>query len=167
MLFTCRCPDTLKDILERLVAKIPKDGHSLISVRRQHVWKDSLCQFARPSFSIQKQVRVSFVGEEAVDAGGPRREYWRLLMKSISSLSQLFEGDVERKVLSHNYTKLQERQFYHAGCMISSCVVHGGPGFPFLAPGLYSYIAENSDVLLTVEEVTDPQTRAFLSQVII
>lgn len=83
----------------------------------------------------------------------------------MASSSQLFEGDEQQKVLSHNYTKLQERQFYLAGCMVSSCVAHGGPGFPFLAPGLYSYIASDTHDELAVEEVPKPEVRALLSQV--
>ena len=151
--------------MERPFSELKKNDQCFINVRRQHVWKDSLRHFARPSFDIHKEIRVSFVGEEAVDVGGPRREYWRLLMKAMASSSQLFEGDEQQKVLSHNYTKLQERQFYLAGCMVSSCVAHGGPGFPFLAPGLYSYIASDTHDELAVEEVPEPEVRSLLSQV--
>ena len=120
---------------------VNKTSDSYISVRRHHIWKDSLCLFARPSFDPQKQIRVSFAGEEAVDVGGPRREYWCLLMKSIANASTLFDGPEECKVIAHNFTAQQQRHFYFAGVMISCCVVQGGPGFPFLAPSIYSYIS--------------------------
>ena len=160
-----RCSRTLQNILEGLMSGVNRSSESHISVRRHHIWKDSLCMFARPSFDAQKQIHVSFVGEEAVDVGGPRREYWRLLMKSIANSSALFDGPEECKVIAHNFTAQQQRHFYFAGVMISCCVLQGGPGFPFLAPSIYSYISGMSTVIPTVEEVVDFEVRSFLSEV--
>ena len=43
---------------------------SILSVRRKHLWEDSLAQFLKRSFDPRKPIRVIFHGEEAVDGGG-------------------------------------------------------------------------------------------------
>ena len=66
--------------------------HSIISVRRKHLWDDSITQFLKPSFDPRKPVTVIFHGEEAADGGGPRKEYFRLLSKCIREQSGAFCG---------------------------------------------------------------------------
>ena len=46
---------------------------SIVSVRRKHIWEDSLAQFLKRSFDPRKPIRVIFHGEEAVDGGGHER----------------------------------------------------------------------------------------------
>ena len=51
--------------------------------------------------------------EEAVDLGGPKREFLRLLIEALAG-SQLFEGD-GRKYLSLNAAAHGEDHYYLAG----------------------------------------------------
>ena len=47
-----------------------------VHVRRNHVWRDAFSAIiTKPSFNATNPVRVTFVGEPAVDEGGPRREF--------------------------------------------------------------------------------------------
>ena len=46
-----------------------------INIRRFQVLSDSPRQFRKTSLNVEKLRRVCFTGEEAVDAGGPRREF--------------------------------------------------------------------------------------------
>ena len=69
----------------------PEDAQSII-VRRFHIFADASCTFSRPTFNPTKLLRVTFVGEAAVDEGGPCREFFRLLMQSAVSSSGIFEG---------------------------------------------------------------------------
>jgi len=59
-------------------------------VRRKHLWTDSVGQFIKQSFNGKKSIRVIFVGEEALDRGGPRREYFHLLCLALKGTSGVF-----------------------------------------------------------------------------
>ena len=51
-----------------------------ITVRRSHIVEDSLNQLeSHPSMDFLKQLRVKFAGEDGVDAGGLRKEWFQLL----------------------------------------------------------------------------------------
>ena len=50
-------------------------------------------------------VQVKFIGEEAVDQGGPKREYWRLL--AIDIMTKLCIGSDDRLTLEHDVLGLQ------------------------------------------------------------
>ena len=51
------------------------------------------------------ELQVKFLGEDAVDEGGPKREFWRLLGLEIKS--KLCVGSEDRLTLSHNVLGLQ------------------------------------------------------------
>ena len=61
-----------------------------ISMRRKHLWTDSVSQFLKRSFNPKKSIRVIFGGEETVDRGVPRMEYSRLLCLAIKETSGVF-----------------------------------------------------------------------------
>ncbi len=50
---------------------------------------------------------MSFVGEEAVDTGGPSRGFWRLVMKDVCH--KYCHGDERRMVFARNVPTLQVR----------------------------------------------------------
>ena len=51
---------------------IPED-RQVITVRRRHIWQDTKRALMRPSFNPHIGLYISFVGEDAQDAGGPQR----------------------------------------------------------------------------------------------
>lgn len=58
------------------------------------MWEDAYFKLKRCSESdMNKLIKVQFVGEPAVDQGGPRNEFSPLLHKEISS-SSLLAGDI-------------------------------------------------------------------------
>ena len=69
-----------------------------IYISRGNVWKTALRQFGRRTFSESTDVLyVTFASDEdtnedAVDLGGPRREFFHLLLKAIYKESGVFEG---------------------------------------------------------------------------
>ena len=80
----------LADILHvHIRQELSSNDHdiSLISVRRRHLWDDSMTQFLKRTFDPRKPIRVIFLGEEAVDGGGPCREYFRLLCSNMRERS--------------------------------------------------------------------------------
>ena len=68
------------------------DDVQRIVVRRSHLFSDAFRTFSRSVFDPTKYLKVTFVGEPAVDEGGPRRELFRLLIQSATCQSGLFTG---------------------------------------------------------------------------
>ena len=93
-------PD-ISDLLKNQVQKymsigmLPGDRQH-VNVRRRHVWIDMKRAMKRLSFNATIGLEINFVGEDAQDAGGPLREFFRLLWKEIAADNSLFTGP-ERK----------------------------------------------------------------------
>ena len=122
------------------------DDCTFIAVRRKHVWNDSVWQFMKRSFDPKKPIRIVFIGEEAVDGGGPRREYFHLLCLAIKDESGLFHSQESMVNFRASMLQFQQRQFHLVGLMVATSLLHGGPPFPFLPECVYNYIANLEDV---------------------
>ena len=77
-----------------------------ITVRWGHILDDTLVAL-RSGFDEKKHIRVRFLGEPAVDEGGPRREFFMLLMGAIANTSSLLDGPPNCRVLRHNTSAFQ------------------------------------------------------------
>ena len=60
---------TLLEDLHRSSFEMPPGDYKL-TVRRQHVFRDALIAF-QTGFNFKKPISMTFIGEPAVDAGGP------------------------------------------------------------------------------------------------
>ena len=98
-----------------------------ITVRRSHIWEDSV-RTIRRTFDERKHFRVTFLGESAIDGGGPRREFFMLLINNIRENNSLLNSSPTSRVLRHNTAALQEELYLCMGKMMALSVVHGGPG---------------------------------------
>ena len=70
---TCSLSDVLEEHFARYISQVEAGQEQLIPIRRQQLWKDVLRCISAPTFVHDYGLRVQFVGEEAVDAGGPLR----------------------------------------------------------------------------------------------
>lgn len=77
-----------------------------ITVRRKSILEDTLAEL-RFGFDESKHFRVTFMRDSAVDMGGPRREYFMLLMGAIGNSGSLLDGPPDRRVLRHNASAFQ------------------------------------------------------------
>jgi hypothetical protein len=50
-----------------------------VKVRREHLLEDAPGQFSKPADELKRPLKVSFNGEEGVDEGGVKREFFQLL----------------------------------------------------------------------------------------
>lgn len=66
----------LTTILSELKQCVNGDKQVIV-INRKNILKSTLLAIGRSGFSYTKPVKVHFSGEEAVDDGGPRREYFR------------------------------------------------------------------------------------------
>ena len=76
-MFSSRTLLTLPDALKSLVE--PSGEPVYIVVNRRRVLRSALTAISNARFSFLQPIKVEFAGEDAVDEGGPRREFLRLL----------------------------------------------------------------------------------------
>ena len=58
---------------------------------------------------------MTFVGEPAVDAGGPLRELFCLVWQALRQNGNLFTGSENIRVLAHNVVALQQSEYEMVG----------------------------------------------------
>ena len=54
---------------------------------------------------MYRLLQINFLGEEAEDGGGPRREFWRLLSQEMQA--SIFEGALDRCIIRHDAVALK------------------------------------------------------------
>ena len=55
-----------------------------LQVRRDHLIRDALYEIENKNpIDLKKQLKVEFVGEEAIDEGGPQKEFYRLVIRDL------------------------------------------------------------------------------------
>ena len=71
-----------------------------------------------------------FLGEPALDTGGPLQEFMHLLISSIAHNNSLFTGDETHRVPAHNVMEVEKNTYYYVGVTLTISNVYGGPA-PF------------------------------------
>ena len=94
-----------------------------ITISRKSVFSSTQTAIERKRFTFFKPVIVAFADEEAVDDGGPTREFFRLLMREISE-SSIFHGSW----FSHDLGLLTSSCYELAGKLVAWSIFHGGSG---------------------------------------
>ena len=137
-----------------------------VVVRRRHLFDDALHRF-KSGLDATKHLRVTFVGEPAVDEGGPLREFLFLLVGKIARNNSLFCGEETNRIPMHNMVELGKRTFYYIGVMLTISLIHGGPSPAFFAAAVADYIVYGmAKVKATPEDVADHAMREKLVKVI-
>ena len=169
-LANCIIPTTLGEVLAALEPF--KDGRNRISISRETVLEDSIAIFKNPGFDMSKPCKIVFEDEPTIDGGGPKREYFTLLLASLLSPNisvRLFEGQSGRILPIHDADALRAHLFKVAGKVVASSIVNGCPGFPYFPPAAYTYLVTNSieEVLevFSVDDVPDIQILEIINQV--
>lgn len=88
---------------------IEKDQYSRIVVRRKTLLANPLAQIKHRS--DRKYIRVTFVGEPAVDEGGPLREFFHLLNYAIAR-NMLFCDNDDRRIPRHCIAELEKKSYF-------------------------------------------------------
>lgn len=141
-----------------------EEDEERITVRRSHIWEDTV-RALRRNLDLRKVIKVTFLGEPAIDDGGPRREYLRLLMKTVSEHS-LLTGPPMRKVLVHNTLAIQKRYFRYIGEAIVMSVTQGGPGPLCFAPSVVDYLQGGIErVTPRIEDIPNDNIQELLRKV--
>ncbi|CAB4009412.1 G2 M phase-specific E3 ubiquitin- ligase-like [Paramuricea clavata] len=99
------------------------EANANITISRKAIFATARKAIDRRRFSFLKPVFVTFAGEEAVDEGGPKREFFRLLMREICD-SSIFHGSW----FSHDLGLLADNRYELAGKLVAWSILHGGSG---------------------------------------
>ena len=112
-----------------------------VAVHTGTVFRDALSLYKNQSFDIGRPVEVEFVGSEAVDLGGPRRQFFNVLIDGIKENHTLllFEGE-DYLLPSNNHDAIIAGHYRMASKMILHSILNEGPAFPFFPPSVYYYI---------------------------
>ena len=91
------------------IEEVDLDARSYINVRRSQLWVDSCRHLSKSKFNPKAVVSVKFAdycgsSEGAVDMGGPRRQYFRLLIRAVNLESGIFSGPEDKRILFPNAT---------------------------------------------------------------
>ena len=111
----------------------------IIRVRRKHLWEDTVRYMSKNAFKQNHSLKVNFIGEEAEDEGGPRREFLRLAVTAVCNYSGVLQGPECRKTFSNNPLLLERKAYYCAGLVTGMSLQQGGPGLYCLSPSLFDY----------------------------
>lgn len=110
----------------------------------------------RNGLDTTKPLRVTFIGEPAVDTGSPMREYLWLAMGEVLSNNTLFHGSATARVPTHNMAHLSKKTYLYVGQMFTIFLVHGGPAPSCLANPVADYFLYGIErVKATISDVSD------------
>ena len=99
-------------------------------------------------------------------AGGPLREYFRLLMGEVLSNNSLFQGEDTVRIPMHNAMELAKKTFFHVGQMCALSLISGGPAPKCLASAVADYIVYGIEkVKVSTAEVPDREIQKKLQRV--
>ncbi|XP_055009244.1 G2/M phase-specific E3 ubiquitin-protein ligase-like isoform X1 [Boleophthalmus pectinirostris] len=162
---------TAEDIVSDLASKITNTSYSRFNINRANIWDGAIRGFKRPSYDPSHEILVKFTddegrAEDAVDTGGPKREFLTLLMDCLRS-RRIFDGPDDRKFLTFDCAAARDDEYFHVGRMIATSIVHGGPGPRFLSEMLYDHLTGKStaDFEARIEDITDDTMRASLLEI--
>lgn len=120
-----------------------ENSYIWLKVRRTSIWKDTKLKLERLK-DISKLsnafVKVQFVGEAAVDEGGPKRELFSLLHKEISQ-SNLFIGEeTGSKCFAHDLSAALCNDYFFYGICCALAIINGAVGPQFFCSPVVDYI---------------------------
>lgn len=165
---------TVADILKEHFIGFPElenadsEVYNNIHVKRNHIWSDTLRAVKKTSFNPINPLHVTFIGEPAVDEGGPRREFFSLVLAKVSSDRSIFHGSEDSRIFIRNFQGVQNRLFYIAGMLVAISLANGGPGFPCLSQTIYSYLSHGlcpGKIQPVVEDIPDVKVKEHLLKV--
>ena len=132
-------------------------------MRRSHIFEDAFRHF---SFDITKILKVRFIGDSAIDDGGPRREFFQLLIQAIANKSGMFSGYPSHVVPLHDVDALIRNKYFIVGKMIAAGIVQGGQPPVYFANAVADFIVFNSvKSSVDIQDIADIEIRHSLEKV--
>ena len=144
----------VKDFVSDLAFKVTLDD-IMMTVNRDEIWKSSLIFYKKAQLDSTKLWRnlcVVFDGEDGLDAGAMKAEFFELLLEQITL--RLFEGNAFSVVPVKDRSK--GTLFKLAGMAVGHSIIQSGPSFNLLSKSVYHYMAgAEEDVVLSYTNKDD------------
>ena len=104
---------------------------------------DAISFYKGTKFQPCQPIRVAFIRHPAIDSGGVKRQFYTDLFIQLVTTNQfkLFQGSTNRLLFYYDQTALNCGLFKMLGKMVAHSICQGCPGFPYLAPAMYYYVA--------------------------
>ncbi|KAM4528196.1 G2/M phase-specific E3 ubiquitin-protein ligase [Odontesthes bonariensis] len=160
----------IEGILLKLAEKINNKQVNRFNINRAAVLDGAIRGFKRISFDPTHRICVRFsddkgTTEEAVDLGGPRREFLRLLTEALAQ-SEMFEGTEGNLNLALDASAVREDRYFITGKAIAVSLVHGGPSPNFLSKTLFDCLVQGPEKSRPgLGDIADPEIRAKIQKV--
>ena len=143
-----------------------------VKLDKEDLLMDLFSIYKSPDFDPCLQIKLQIRGEPAIDTGGVLRQSFSDVFGQIAEgegYLRLFRGQHARLTPIYSSEHVLTGIFEVLGKMIAHSLVQGGPGFPYLAPGIFWYIA-TGDLSQAVGrssfiDVGDMELAAFLERV--
>ncbi len=119
------------------MATVNSDNYGLIVTE---IWRGALVFYKKAftnSDKLRKNLNISFNGEDGLDAGAIKAEFFEILLKEIQQ--RLFEGSWLSLLLVRYSTK--GLLFQLAGIIVRHSISQGGSSFSAISPAIYFYLA--------------------------
>lgn len=140
-----------------------------IVVLRKRLLRTCLKAVTDSSFDFFKIPLIHFSCEEAEDYGGPRREFFRLLMKKLGSEFGVFEGNESALLFSHSHAVLEQRKPFITGQLVAWSILHNGPGFHAMSEDVYYLmlqLPQHINIPRAIEALSDEETKAIAKELL-
>ena len=116
-----------------------------LKVDEEDVAIDLLQYYKSDKFDAKLPITVRFRSQPGVDSGGLLRQAFTSAFEEIAQNKvpglRLFTGPPNRLTPLYSSGNVLTQIFETLGKMIAHCLIQDGPGFPYLAPAIYWYIA--------------------------
>ena len=80
-----------------------------ISIRRENLLEDTLRELSKPNINFRSPLKIEFIGEEGIDQGGLKKEFFMLLIKQIfNEKNKLFTYYSKSRLFWFNFNSKEE-----------------------------------------------------------
>ena len=143
----------LKGLHVRNILRVFKSSRMLtrlnkVTVNSTTLLRDGLSFYKSPTLNLAKPIEVEIADSEAIDLGGPRRQFFCTLIEGLARNERLrlFEKNHDDSYLlpAVNHDAIICGHFKMLGRIIVHSVLQEGPAFPLLPPPVYYYLVHGT-----------------------
>ncbi|KAJ1975248.1 putative E3 ubiquitin-protein ligase [Dimargaris xerosporica] len=111
-------------LLTTILKKRLTDPYLALNICRDCIVEDSLHQLSSHEADLKKKLKIQFVGEEGVDAGGLTKEWFMLLLKDLfNPLNGMFTLDEESRLFWFNPASFEtSNQYFLVGVIFGLAI---------------------------------------------
>lgn len=168
------CDESVAEILKRLKKQMINEGSAeKLKVDEDDLAIDFFQYYKSNTFDARVPIKVQIRHQPAIDSGGVLRQafctIFGMLARNECIGLRLFTGPVCRLTPVYSSECILTGVFEILGRMISHSLVQNGPGFPYFAPAVYSYIStgnlQEAITKVSIVDIADPDLLEFVEKV--